>query len=308
MKVCVFGAGGIGGYFGGRLAASGIDTHFIARGAHLEAMRSRGLRIESIRGNEALQVSATDDPEAIGPCDVVLFCVKSTDTVTASKRLRPLLRENTAVVSLQNGVDNEDRIAEAVGVGHVVGGVAYILATISEPGTIDHQGELARIIFGEMDGKSTPRLGALLQACQTAGIDAQLTDRIRLQLWKKFAMICATAGMTAAVRLPLGNIRSSPAALGMYRNIVDEALNVARASSIPMPADTTDRIMETVSTLPGEWFSSLHYDLTHGKAMELDGLHGTLVRLAGEHGVPAPMSEAIYGVLEPWALRNSASK
>ena len=308
MKIAVFGAGGIGGYFGARLAAGGGDVHLIARGAHLAALRSGGLRIISANGDLHLELPATDRPEDIGGSDVVLFCVKSTDTVDAARRLEPLLREGTAVITLQNGVDNEASIASVVPSAHVVGGVAYILATISEPGVVTHQGKLARLVVGELDGNKSARLEAFVDLCNESHVDADLSENISKELWKKFAMICASAGMTAAVRLPLGDIRASEASLAMYRDLVSEVVSVANASGMEMPDDTASRIMEVFQTLPAEWYSSLHYDMTHGKPMELEALHGTVIRRARELGVPVPMSEAVYGVLAPWAKRNLERK
>ena len=308
MKIAVFGAGGIGGYFGARLSAGGGDVHLIARGAHLAALRSAGLRIVSANGDLHLDLPATNQPEDIGGCDVVLFCVKSTDTVDAARRLEPLLKEGSAVITLQNGVDNEATIGSVVPSQHVVGGVAYILATITEPGVVTHQGALARIVVGELDGTKSARLEAFVELCGRSGVDAELTENIQQELWRKFAVICATAGMTAAVRLPLGDIRASEASLSMFRELVSEVVAVANASGTPMATDTAERIMEVLQTLPAEWYSSLHYDLTHDKPMELEALHGTVARRARELGVPAPMSAAVYGVLAPWAKRNLERK
>ena len=308
MKVAVFGAGGIGGYFGARLAAGGGDVHLIARGAHLAALRSEGLRIVSANGDLHLELPASDRPEDIGSADVVLFCVKSTDTVDAARRLEPLLKESTAVITLQNGVDNEETIASVVSSDHVVSGVAYILATITEPGVVTHHGTLARMVVGELDGSKSARLEAFVALCHASRVDADLSKNIRKELWKKLAMICATAGMTAAVRLPLGAIHASEASRTMYRDLVSEVVSVANATGVKMPDDTIDTIMEVFQTLPAEWYSSLHYDMVHGKPMELEALHGTVRHRARELGIPAPMSEAVYGVLAPWAERSRERK
>jgi 2-dehydropantoate 2-reductase len=306
MKIAVFGAGGVGGYFGARLAKGGADVHLIARGAHLKALRSGGLRVVSENGNLHLLLPATDRPEEVGPVDVVLLSVKSTDTEEAAKRLGPLLGGDTAVISLQNGVDNEDRIASVIGEHQVVPGVAYIFATISEPGVIEHHGKLARIAFGEWNGDASERLERFRESCRAGAIDAELSRSIRGELWRKFAMICATAGMTAAVRLPIGEIRSSNAAFDMYQRIVREVVAVAVAEGVELPPDTVSRVVEVARSVPGHWYTSLHYDLTHGKPMELDALHREVVRRARTHGIEAPMCEAICGILEPWEIRNRA--
>jgi 2-dehydropantoate 2-reductase len=304
VKIAVFGAGGIGGYFGARLAKGGADVHLVARGRHLDALRANGLRVVSENGNLHLLLPATDRPEEIGPSDLVLFCVKSTDTAEAAKRLGPLLGRETAVLSLQNGIDNRERIAEKVGEERAVAGAAYIFSTISGPGVISHEGKLARMVFGEWDGRNSERLERFLEVCRASGIDAELSHSIRTELWRKFAMICASAGMTAAVRLPIGEIRSSKEAFDMYRRIAGEVVRVASASGVELPDDTVARIAEVAGSLPGHWYTSLHYDLTHGKPMELDRLHREVVRRARAQGVEAPMCEAICGILEPWEIRN----
>lgn len=305
MKIAIHGAGAIGGYFGARLAEGGADVHLITRGAHLEALKESGLRVVSQLGDLHVRLPATAAAEEIGPCDVVLFCVKATDTETAAGELSPLLRPDTAVISLQNGVTNEDRLAGVIGAQHVVGGVAYIMATITEPGVIEHYGEVARIAFGETDGHSSDRLKALLVTCQKAELDAELSEDIRIPLWSKMAFICGLAGLTASVRLPIGDLRKSPSAFEMYRRITAEVVAVARARDVPIPPDSKDRFEKALRGLPGDWYSSLYFDLVGGKPLELEALHGTVITLGREHGVPTPMCEAIQAILEPWALRNA---
>src|SRR5713101_7901956 len=212
MKIAVVGAGGVGGYFGARLARGGEDVHFLARGAHVAAMRERGLRIRSGSGDLDLtpaDTHATDDPAAIGPSQVVLFTVKSYDTESASESLRPLLESDSVVISLQNGIDNEEKLAARIGAGRVAGGAAYIFAAIAEPGVIRHTGGPARIVFGELDRRRTPRLEGFLAACQRAGIDARLVDDIRVALWTKYILICAQSGLTAATRQPRSGARDA---------------------------------------------------------------------------------------------------
>ncbi len=209
MKVCVFGAGGVGGYFGGRLALSGVDVHLVARGQHLEALKAAGLRVRSVFGDFHVDVAATDDPGAVGACDVVLFTVKSYDTASAAEQLHPLIGADTAVVSLQNGIDNEEKLADVLGWEHVMGGVAYIFSNIAEPGVIEHVGGPSSLVFGELDGRDSPRSRQLLQACETAGIDATLSLSVREVLWTKFAFICALSGITASTQLPMDRDRPS---------------------------------------------------------------------------------------------------
>jgi 2-dehydropantoate 2-reductase len=304
MKFAVFGAGGVGGYLGARLADAGHEVHLIARGDHLAALQSSGLRVESIAGDTSVDPPATDDPAAVGPCDYVLFCVKSYDTREAAAALGPLLGDDTAVVSLQNGVDNESWIAEEIGASHVVGGVAYIFSTIAEPGVVEHTGGPARFVYGELDGERTPRIEALDDALSScAGIEAVLADDVRVELWRKFCLICAQAGMTATTRLPLGEIRESEASWTMYRRLMEEVSTVARAEGVDLPETVVEEWCEFVRDLDPEMYSSLHYDLTHGKRLELDALHGSVVRHAERVGVAAPMNEAVHAILQPWAER-----
>ncbi|QRV16350.1 2-dehydropantoate 2-reductase [Haloterrigena salifodinae] len=305
MKFAVFGAGGVGGYLGARLADAGHEVHLIARGDHLEALRTDGLRLESVAGETTIELPATDDPGEIGPCDYVLFCVKAYDTRDAAGDLEPLFGEETAVVSFQNGVDNERWLAEEIGDERVVGGVAYIFSTIGEPGVVEHTGGPARFVYGELDGRRTDRIEALDDALsESEGVDAVLADDVRIELWRKFAFICAQAGMTAATRLPVGEIRDTDASWAMYRRLIEEVCTVARAEGVELPDGLVDEWLEFARELDPEMYSSLQYDLTHGKPMELDALHASVVRHAADCGVDAPMNEAVHAILRPWADRN----
>ena len=303
IKVAVYGAGAVGGYFGGRLAEAGADVSLLARGAHLDTLRKHGLRVKSVRGNFSVGLPATDDPADVGPCDYILFCVKSFDTEDASARLSPLLKPKTAVVSLQNGVDNEEKVAARVGWDHVMGGVAYIFASIAEPGVIADVGGPAKVLFGEFSSSTSRRAERLLEAFQKAGVNAELTNNIRGAIWYKFTFILALAGMTAAVRLPIGDIRSTPESWEMFRRILEEACTVAEAEGVALPPDTIERHVRFGEGLEADGYSSLYHDLTHGRRMELEALHGAAVRLGYRHGVPIPMCEAVYATLRPWAVR-----
>jgi 2-dehydropantoate 2-reductase len=305
MKFAVFGAGGIGAYLGARLADAGHEVHLVARGDHLAALQSEGVRVESVFGDATVELPATDDPTDIGPCDYVLFCVKTYDTREAAPALAPLLKEETAVVSFQNGVDNERWLADELGEGHVGGGVAYIFSTIAEPGVVAHTGGPARFIFGELDGRRTDRIEGLDDALSASeGIEAVLADDIEGELWRKFTFICAQAGMTAATRLPVGDIRETDASWGMYRRLMEEVSTVARAAGVDLPDSTVDEWLAFARDLDSDMYSSLHYDLTHDKRMELDALQGSVLRHASEVDVAVPMNEAVYALLRPWADRN----
>jgi 2-dehydropantoate 2-reductase len=306
MKIAVYGAGGVGGYFGGRLARAGADVHLLARGDHLDALRRDGLSVHSALGDFHLDLPATDDPEAVGPCDYVLFTVKSYDTEEAASELHPLVGEDTAVISLQNGLDNEEKLAAEVGWDHVGGGVAYIFSTIAEPGVVEHTGGPTSFTIGGMGDGSADHAERFVEWCGRAdGMTAELSDAIRTDLWGKAAFICAHSGMTAASRLPLGEIRRRRESWEMYRRLVDEVCTVGRATGVDLPEGTVSEWMDLAEGLDADSYSSLHYDLTHGKPMELEALHGTIVRRARANGVEVPMNEAVYAILEPWADRNA---
>jgi 2-dehydropantoate 2-reductase len=306
VKVAVYGTGGVGGYFGGRLALAGVEVHLIARGPHLKALRKGGLRVRSTKGDFEIELPASDDPSDIGACDHVLLSVKSFDTGAAAIRLGPLIDDRTAVISLQNGVDNEEKISAVIGPGHVIGGAAYIFSRIAEPGVIAHTGGPARIVFGEMDGAESERSLQFLGACREANIEAELSHDIRRVLWDKFAFICAQAGMTAAVRLPIGAIRTVEESWVAFKRVVDEVCAVAAAEGVELPADITDRHARFAENLEPTGYSSLYDDLTSGRRMELEALHGTIVERARRHDIPVPVSETIHAILRPWAERNQA--
>ena len=305
MKIAIYGTGGVGGYFGGRLAQSGADVHFIARGDHLDALQRDGLRVKSVGGDFTVDVPATDDPADIGPCEYVLITVKSFDTGEAARELSPLLDDDTAVISLQNGVDNEEKLAAEIGREHVLGGVAYVFSTIAEPGVIEHTGGPTSFTIGELDGVRSDRAERFVEWCERAeGMDAELSEAIQTGLWRKAAFICAQAGMTATVRLRVGEIRDDEESWGMYRRLIDEVCRVGRATGIEIPEGTVSQWMEFASELDADSYSSLHYDMTHDKPMELDALHGSIVRRGRENDVAVPMNEAVYAILRPWARRN----
>jgi len=304
MRVAVYGAGGVGGYFGGRLAQAEADVHFIARGAHLRALREHGLRVRSVKGDFEIPVPVTDDPAEVGWCDFVLFCVKTFDTDAAAARLGPLVGDGSAVMSLQNGVENVDKLARAVGDEHVMGGAAFIFAQIAEPGVIAHTGGPASITFGELDGRASPRAKRLLACCEQAGIEAELSASIKTVLWAKLAFICAQAGMTAAVRLPIGEIRTAAASWAAFSRLVAEVCAVAEADGTPVPQAAQERALALAQAAEPGSFSSLHDDLVAGRRMELEALHGFVVRRAAQHGLAVPTSEAVYAILQPWAIRN----
>ncbi len=302
MKIAVFGAGGVGGYFGARLAAAGESVAFIARGAHLAAMRRDGLRVLSPLGDVHVpRVEATDDPGAIGPVDFVLFCVKLYDTESAGRRLAPLIGPETAVVSLQNGVDSEDALAAVIGATHVVGGVAYISATIEAPGVIRHLNRQSKLIFGEIDGRPSPRLDRLRAACVKAGggIVADVVSDIDRLIWEKFVFLASLAAVTGISRSTLGPILADADMRAMMVSAMGEVVAVAAARGLRLAPDLVDRNLAFAATLPASMKASLAYDLERGNRIELDGLMGAVVRLGQAAGVPTPVHRTIYAALKP---------
>lgn len=305
VKVTVVGAGGVGGYFGGRLVQVGVDVTFLARGPHLEALKTDGLHVRSVRGDFTVPVRATEDLASSGAADYVLVTVKSYDTEHVASMLGPVVGGDTAVVSLQNGVDNEERLAAVLGDDRVVGGAAYIFATIAEPGVIVHTGGPASVVVGEWRGGTSARVTSLVEKFRAANVTADDSSNIRAVLWSKFAFICAQAGVTAAVRLPIGEIRSQPAARALFRDLAAEVCAVAAAEGIELPADLPDKTLGFADALEPGSGSSLYHDLIHGRRMELDALLGEVIRRGEHRGVDVPASRAVYGVLEPWAARGA---
>jgi 2-dehydropantoate 2-reductase len=308
VRIAVVGAGGVGGYFGGRLAQAGQEVFLIARGEHLDAIRREGLRVQSVAGDFEVRPPASDDPAEVGPVDYVLFCVKSYETEAAAAPLGSLLGDDTAVVSLQNGVDNEEKIAARIGSEHVLGGAAFIFASIAAPGLIEQTGGPRRIVFGELDGSRSERAGSLLAACRTAEIDAAIADDIRVVLWDKYALICAVAGVTAASRLPMDRLLAVRESRDFFRRIVGEVALVARAEGVALADAIVDEKTAFAEKLEPGSFSSLHHDLVTGGRLELDALHGELIRRAARHGLRVPASEAVYALLKPWEAARSPAR
>jgi 2-dehydropantoate 2-reductase len=299
MRIAIVGSGGVGGYFGGRLAASGVDVTFIARGAHLAALRTTGLRIESPKGDLHVPgVAATDDPAAIGPVDVVFFAVKLYDTDAATAMLRPLIGPDTVVIPFQNGVDSVDVLTRVVGRPHVAGGTAYVAAVIAEPGLIRHTA-MDHLIFGEIDGVPSTRLEQLLAACQAAGFQATLSDHVLIDIWSKFVRLSVFSGMTAVTRCSLGPIREDPDLFAMLQAAAMETMKVAHASGVHLPNSVLDEMLTMVKGLPPNAKASMLEDLERGKRLELPWLSGAVVRIAAAHGVETPIHRFINTVLRP---------
>jgi 2-dehydropantoate 2-reductase len=300
MRIAVVGAGGVGGYFGGRLAAAGADVTFLARGAHLDAMRARGLRIESPKGDVHLRrVQAEHDAAAVGPVDVVFFAVKLYDTEGALAMLPPLIGPGTLVVGYQNGVETVGTLTRAVGSEHTAGGVSYVSAVIAEPGVIRHTA-MDHLIFGMPDGSVSPRLDALLEACRPAGFQATLSRDITVDIWTKFVRISVFSGMTAVTRGPIGVIVNDPELLEMLKAAARETLAVARAKGVAVPGTIDEDVAVAYKALPPQAKASMLEDLERGRRIELPWLSGAVVRLGREAGVATPIHGFISTVLRPY--------
>jgi 2-dehydropantoate 2-reductase len=301
MRVAVIGAGGVGGAFGAALAKAGADVTFVARGAHLRAMRENGLRIEGGRGETLIKpVQATDDPASIGPVDFVLFCVKLWDVETAGAAIKPLIGPATAVIPLQNGIDSAERLIPVLGAQAVMGGVAQISATIAEPGVIRQTGTFMRLIFGELEGGKSARGDSFLGLCEKAGFDATHSDQIMTELWMKFIMLATNAAITAATRSPIGILRDDPEIFPLFVRASDEVAAVGRAKGIRLPDDAAESVVAFLKTAPPAIMASMAHDLIRGNRIELPWLSGKVVALGRELGVPTPVHEVLYAVLKPF--------
>lgn len=300
MRILVVGSGGTGGYFGAKLARAGEEVTFLARGAHLQAMCDRGLTVRSaVEGEWNVQVEATDAVAGHETADLVLFCVKSFDTDSAAGLIRPVIGPDTAVLSLQNGIDNEHKLTRSLGAGHVLGGVAYVFANIESPGVIAHH-QLGRIVLGEMDGGASERTAAIVETLETAGIDAVADPAITTTLWRKYVFLVALSGTTAVTRLPVRFIREVPETRELWRRQVAELLALAEADGADLDADTMQSCDNLLESLGPNNYSSLYHDLTAHKRLELDALHGHAIRLGRQHGVPTPTLFAVYASLMPY--------
>ncbi len=300
MKIAIFGSGGVGGYFGGKLANSGEQVTFLARGAHLNALQQDGLHIESPLGNVHLPtVQATDRPQAIGPVDVVLFTVKLYDVDASAASLSPLIGPDTVVITLQNGVDAMDMVARHVGEAHVAGGAAYIVAVIDKPGHIRHT-TAQQLVFGERDGRRSDRLVAFEEAGIRAGFQARATEDVEADLWTKFVRLATWSGMTTVTRSPMGVVRDTPETFALMVAAIEEVIAVGKARGVNLPADLMDTTLAMIQNFPAGSKSSMLEDIERGRRLELPWLSGAVVRLGQEAGVPTPIHQFITAILTPF--------
>jgi 2-dehydropantoate 2-reductase len=303
MRIVVFGTGGVGGYFGGRLALAGEDVTFIARGAHLQAMRTQGLQVESPKGNFTVpSVQATDEPAEVGPVDVVLVAVKAWQVAEAAPAMRPMVGQETCVVPLQNGLEAPAQIAAALGAPHVSGGTCVISSAIVAPGCIRHVGLEPSVTFGELDNRPSPRLERLRQAFVRADVPAIIPADIQVAIWEKF-MAIRFGPIGAVTRAPAGILRSVPETRRMVEQACHETLAVAHARGIALADDSPAQTMAALDSIAPGIIASLQRDITGGRPSELDALTGVLVRLGAEVGVKTPVHAFVYQCLLPQELR-----
>ncbi len=301
MRIAVIGTGGVGGAFGAALAKAGGDVTFLARGAHLAAMRANGLRVEGDRGNTLIHpVQATDDPAAIGIVDIVLFCVKLWDVETAGAAIAGMVGPDTAVIPLQNGIDAAARLTPILGAQALMGGTVGISATIGAPGLIAQVGTMMQMSFGELDGRASPRGERLLALAQKAGFNVTLSSAIETAIWTKFILLTGVSGVTALTRLPLGKLRDDPDVFGLFESTMRETEALGKAKGVPGLDGAADKHLAGLRKSPPTVMASMAHDLIRGNRIELPWLAGRVVSLGKELGVPTPANAFINAALKPY--------
>jgi 2-dehydropantoate 2-reductase len=300
MKIAVMGAGGVGGYFGAVLARSGESVTFIARGAHLAAMKKNGLTVETQAQGTFTppKIAATDRPAEIGPADLILFATKAYDLEAAAASLKPCLAENTVILPLLNGVDIADRIAAVVGKQYVLGGMCQISAAIQSPGVIRVVGPLNKVVFGELAGGTSPRTEAVLQVMKKAGINAELSPQVLVDIWNKFLFIAALGGVCTLTATLLGAVRADPDTRALLVGVMEEVHALARKQNVPLKPSIVQDTLAAIDKLPEGTRPSMLLSLEQGAKLEVDALNGTAARLGKQLGVPTPINQFIYAALK----------
>lgn len=305
IRFGIMGTGGVGGYFGGMLARAGFEVAFVARGPHLEFLRTHGLVIQSVVPGVFSVDHAlfTANPKEVGPCDVVLFCVKTPSNHVAIPSIAPMVGPQSVIISLQNGVDNPDLLARAYGEDRVMGGVAYIFSGLESPGNVKQTAGPRRLILGELTGAASQRAAAIVAALQQAEINAELSANIRVDLWMKFVFICAVSGMTALTRATLDEILAYSGTASMVRELMREVCAIARAERIPLAAKSDQACYELAARQEPGSRSSLYHDLAAGRRLEIESLNGFVFRRGRRWSIPTPLNHYIYETLKLADLR-----
>jgi len=297
MRIAFMGAGGLGGYFGAKLCQGGTEVHFIARGNHLRALQSDGLRIEGPEPMHIERVNATDDPAQVGPVDFVLLSVKLWDTAAALEQMRPMVGPNTAILSFQNGVLKDQYLRDAYDAAQVMGGLGYVAATIDRPGVIRQTGSIQRLIFGEFDGSRSARGEALLEACLAGGINAELSTDIAREIWEKYVFLVGLSATTTTMRKPIGPIRQNPQTRAFLTDLMREVVAVGRARGVDLAEDYFETALGIADGLADDMFASMYHDLERGNPLEVRWLSGGVVELGQPEGVPTPLNRAVADIL-----------
>ena len=299
MRIAVMGAGGIGGNLGGLLARGGNDVSLIVRGAHLEAIRQNGLRVKMPQDEFTAEVHATNEPGEIGPVDLVLFTVKTYHNATAIAAMQPMVGVDTTVLSVQNGVETFDELAQVLGAECVLCGAAYFGAYIEAPGVITNRGVPPKILFGEVDGPESPRAQRIQETFQKAGINAELSDDVTKTLWTKFMILSSAAGITCAARHLIRPLLEHSEAREMWIAGMREVEAVGRAKGVDLDPEVVEQAMGLVESLPWDYQLSMHADLDRGGPLELEAINGAIVRMGRQLGIPTPVNQFLYTVLKP---------
>lgn len=298
MRIAIMGSGATGSFYGAKMVHAGYDVTFIARGAHLNALQTEGLKVVGQEEFHLPKVTATNDPAAVGPVDLIIFAVKAYDTDTAAELIRPMVGPQTMVIPIQNGVDACDRIGGALGMEHMVGGLCRISVDIPAPGTVRLNSPFKEIIFGELNGEPSARTAAFDAVLERAGIPHKLSTEIKVDLWKKYTFITAMAGITGATRSPIGPIRECPETIELYRRMAAEVVAVGRAEGVNLPVTLADDLFEQVKGFAAGLKASLLVDLEKGRRTEVETLQGTVCMLGRKHGVPTPVMDVIYALIK----------
>jgi 2-dehydropantoate 2-reductase len=300
MHIVVFGAGGVGGYFGGRLAQAGEQVSFIARGQHLHAMLTNGLIVDSINGDFSIDpVTATDDPSGVSDVEAVLVCVKTWQIPSAAKVMMPMLDPHTFVIPLENGVEASSQLAEILGREHILGGLCRIASQIASPGHIQHSGIEPYIAFGELDNRPSQRTQAFLQVLKHAGVVAEIPADINVAIWQKFLFISAVSGLGAVTRASFGGFRSLQGTRQMLIDALQECYLVAIAQGVQLPANSVASTLAYIDNLPPETTASMQRDILAGQPSELESQNGAILRMGLHHHIPTPVNSFIYYSLLP---------
>lgn len=300
MKILIMGTGGVGGYYGALLAQQGNEVTFIARGAHLDSIRQEGLHVKSIHGDFTISpANATDDPANVGPVDLILFCVKTYNTDEAAEAIKPAVGAQTAVLSLQNGVDAAERIGSMIGAEHVIGGATWLSSAVEAPGIIKQISQFRRIVFGELAGGRSERIQSIFEVLNSTGATVEISENIQKILWTKFVFISAVSSFGSLTRLPMGDYRSVPETRRLISGIMQEVEAVARAQEIALDSDVVQKSLEFMDNAAPHIKPSMQLDVEAGRRTELESMVGVIGRKGRELGVPTPIADFVYGSLLP---------